>query len=277
MNEQQTNQLILRAKSRARWQTIFLSLLLLFGIGPLLYLASLTFYTVTDRANDSIKLIEALYEVTDPMLRVDERRVEATLTPFFHLTIRAPLAMEGWDGFYEIGTDVTDIQFGKRMSTMTDWSIPRPVGNDTDEEETLSYEQQVGHFAPNDRLHAFVTFAQPVRYEHLQEAIGDDVRTTWLAVETKQTGDVTTIGFPTNDEHPVERFKERLAFIAEHEEEASERTWPYDVRANERLADLADEPLSIQGASVLVTKETLDAYYNDGTWENVTLLYPVAR
>src|SRR5699024_1224555 len=120
MNEQQTNQLILRAKSRARWQTIFLSLLLLFGIGPLLYLASLTFYTVTDRANDSIELIEALYEVTDPMLRVDERRVEATLTPFFHLTIRAPLAMEGWGGFYEVGTDVTDIQFGKRMSTMTD-------------------------------------------------------------------------------------------------------------------------------------------------------------
>lgn len=271
--------ILLKAKSRAKWNTIISILSILLLVGPIMYLLTLTYYSIGEKANKQILAVETLYSLTDPSITIDDNKVENSISPFFGLTIEAPIIQQYKNNEYIVGSHEINYRFGKVISQKQNLNIPK--------EKTSSFPQTIINtdledstkgLSKESTINAFVVFENPFEYSKVSQ-LEDKYKANaiWNAVQTgkeKQAFNDTTrgytlIGFPTKNKAPensgftdnstnTKIFYEQLEFLSSNSNIVDSLIWPVSLEINERMHYIKKNGLKIYGVTFSIKVEDLD-------------------
>lgn len=305
-NEEFEKQILLKAKSKARWNTIIVifSILLLFL--PISYLSTVIFYSVNNKANDQILAIETVYTLTDPSLRIDDNKVKNAFTPLLGLNIKAPLLKRYGTKIYEVGEYSSSMGFGKAFIQYNRMNIPRPKGtsfpyelvlNEVEKDSDKQWDS-LGRLPKGTIVEAFFLLDQSYSPKRIHRLFANKtINILWNAVDTgieskmldSEGAQATLIGFPTENKAPEnstfretnsaeELFKEQLKFLKNHQEMVDNITGQQSIAAGERLSYIKKNGVKVYGLNVVgPVEEILKNKSNNkikgikiediGTWE----------
>lgn len=290
--------ILLKAKSKAKWNTIISILSILLLIGPVMYLLSLTYYTIGDRANKQILALETLYSLTDPTMTINDHKVRNSISPFFGLTIDAPITQQYKSTEYNVGSHEVTYGFGKVISQKQNLNIPK--------ETTATFPQTIINKDLNDStngldkdstVNAFVVFKNSIEYDKVSQFLKEyNATSIWNAVETgkekqvlnDKTRGVTLIGFPSNNtapensgfkdgSTPVEIFFEQLAFISLNSDMVDGLIWPISLEIKDRMHYIKENGLKLYGATLSIKVKDLDTMIKDKKISGMKVITPEMR
>ncbi|MEI3599873.1 MULTISPECIES: anti-sigma factor [unclassified Oceanobacillus] len=279
-NEKQSK-IIMSAKRKARWNTIFLVLSIIFLILPFGYLSTLIYYKVDDRANNEIFVLETIYSLTQPNLQVSDTEIELEFTPFFGLHLSAPLYKEIGSETLKAGEYDSDISLGFNRNESVNLTVKENPMNLRDKEFSFVYpKQEIPNRLTNgwDNLNkipegtvteAFLSLDKDYTPEEVESLLSDyDIKVVWNAVDTgfedemldKNGSVVTPIGYPEENAAPSnssftekdnkDLFLEQLNYLDEQEKIAASILGEASIAAKERLNYISQNGIKLYGVAV---------------------------
>lgn len=288
--------ILLKAKSKAKWNTTISILSILLLIGPVMYLLSLTYYAIGDRANKQILALETLYSLTDPAMAINDKKVGSSISPFFGLTIDAPIIQSYNSTEYNIGSHEVTYRFGKVISQKKNLNIPNE-SSETFPQTIINkdLEDSINELDKHSTVNAFVVFKNSIQYDQMSKFLEEyKAKSIWNAVETgkeKQalndsTRGTTLIGFPTDnrapensdfteDSVPAQLFYEQLAFISSNSSMIDELTWPITLKIKERINYIKDNGLKLYGATLSIKVKDLEEMIKGKKISGVKIITPI--
>ncbi|WP_152657062.1 anti-sigma factor [Oceanobacillus sp. CFH 90083] len=292
LTESKQMDIIKASKLKARWNTILTSLTIILLIIPVTYFLTVTYYSVTNKANDEITATETMYSLTRPNLQIGDLEMKSEITPFFGLHLSAPLYKQVGKEIFNTGDYQTKITPGNNqnvsenllindvpMNTMDKEFVFHYPDNDTPLPEYLNQGwEQLQNVSEGTVTEAFLSLDRSYTSEEIEEIISDyDVDLVWNAVDTgveKEMVDeegrfVTPIGYPENNELPAnssfeaennqELFMEQLQYLNKHKKLTDSIRKDISIAAQERLIYLEENGVGIYGIVVTgPSKEILE-------------------
>ncbi|WP_397537115.1 anti sigma factor C-terminal domain-containing protein [Rummeliibacillus pycnus] len=290
--------ILLKAKSKAKWNTIISILSTLLLIGPVMFLLSLTYYSIGDRANKQILTLETIYSLTDPTMTINDNKVRSSISPFFGLTIDAPIKQQYNSTEYNVGSHEVTYRFGNVISQKQNLNIPKETSAtfpQTIINEDL--DDSTNGLDKDSTVNAFVVFKNSIEYGKVSQFLNEyNAKSIWNAVETgkekqalsDKTRGITLIGFPSNNRAPensgfidkstpVQLFYEQLAFISSNSDMVDELIWPISLEIKERRNYIKDNGLKLYGATLSIKVKDLDAMIEDEKISGMKVITPEMR
>lgn len=292
LTESKQMEIIKASKLKARWNTILTSLTIILLIVPVTYFLTVTYYSVTNKANDEITATETMYSLTRPNLQIGDMEMESEITPFFGLHLSAPLYKQVGKELVNAGDYQTKITPGNNQNVSENLLINDVPMNTMDKEFVFHYPdsdtllpeylnqgwEQLQNVSEGTVTEAFLSLDRSYTSEELEEIISDyDVDLVWNAVDTgveKEMVDeegrfVTPIGYPENNEAPAnssfeaennqDLFMEQLRYLNKHKKLTDSIRKDISIAAQERLNYLEENGIGIYGIVVTgPSKEILE-------------------
>lgn len=274
-----TQKMILQAKQRAKWNTIIILLTIILSVTPIFYTLSVTYYATNDRANEAIARTTALYALTDPAIKMDSTFVKTKISPLFNLTFEAALQEQYAGENYTVGSYEATYGFMQKTSEQIDMRAPTP----TDEKfpkyfTNTDFQHDTKTIQPDQQVTVFALFDKNYTVNELDIFLRRNALVMWNAVNTGVEKQILTstketyplIGYPTTGV-VMERNTES-AFLKQLELLTELPTQPYDIGAKKRLAYVKKHGISIYGATLSLSGETLNQLLDDHLIRNFVLL-----
>lgn len=287
--------ILLKAKSKAKWNTIISILSILLLIGPVMYLLSLAYYSIGDKANKQILALETLYSLTDPTMTINDNKVINSISPFFGLTIDAPITQQYNSTEYNVGSHEVTSRFGKVISQKQNLNIPKETSA-TFPQTIINkdLDDSTNGLAKDSTVNAFVVFKNSIEYDKVSQFLKEyNATSIWNAVETgkekqalnDKTRGYTLIGFPSNnkapensgfidDSTPVQIFFEQLAFISSNPDMVDELIWPISLEIKDRIGYIKNNGLKIYGVTLSIKVKDLDTMIKDEKISGMKVITP---
>lgn len=292
LSEKKQMDIIKASKLKARWNTILTSLTIILLIVPATYFLTVTYYSISGKANNEITATETIYSLTRPNLQIGDMEMEAEVTPFFGLHLSAPLYKQVGRELFNAGDYQTKITPGNNQD-ITEKLLINDIPMDTMGKEFVFHYpdsdipfpdylnqgwEQLENVPEGTVTEAFLSLDRSYTSEELEDLVSDyDVDLVWNAVDTgveKEMVDeegrfVTPIGYPENNEAPAnssfesednqELFMEQLQYLNKHKKLTDSIRKDISLAAQERLNYLEENGIEIYGIVVTgPSKEILE-------------------